>query len=68
MKYLLIAFSAAVFLIACTPKTTEIITVEETNSETTTSDSDMPKADIGEGKVVFLEKCSWWGRKACCRS
>lgn len=53
MKYLLIALTAAGFLMACTPKTTEIITVEET----TTIDNDMPKADIGEGKVVFLNYC-----------
>lgn len=58
MKYLLIAFTAAGFLIACSPKTTEIITVEESVEETTTTtDGDMPKADIGEGKVVFLENC-----------
>lgn len=58
MKYLLIAFTAAGFLIACSPKTTEIITVEETVEETTTTtDSDMPTSDIGEGKVVFLENC-----------
>lgn len=58
MRYLLIAFTAAGFLIACSPKTTEIISAEEPAEETTTAtDGEMPKADIGEGKVVFLDKC-----------
>lgn len=51
MKYLFIAFTSAAFLVACSPKTSEIIEVTET------SEGDMPKADIGEGKVVFLKKC-----------
>lgn len=59
MKYLFIALTAAAFLVACNPKTTEIIQVTETVEETSSStDSDMPKADIGEGKVVFLTKCT----------
>ncbi len=59
MKYLFIAFTAAAFLVACSPKTAEIIEVTETAEETATStDGDMPKADIGEGKVVFLTKCT----------
>ena len=58
MKYLFIAFTAAAFLVACSPKTVEIIEVTETSEETATSnDGDMPKADIGEGKVVFMTKC-----------
>ena len=59
MKYLVIAFAAAGFLIACTPKTSEIVeVVESTEEEVTTTDGDMPKADIGEGKVVFLNNCT----------
>ena len=50
MKYLFIAFTVAGFLVACSPKTTEVIDVVE-------AEGDMPKADIGEGKVVFLNKC-----------
>lgn len=58
MKYLFIVFAAATFLVACSPKTTEIVKVTQTEEETATStDGDMPKADIGEGKVVFLTKC-----------
>ena len=58
MKYLFIAFIVAAFLVACSPKTTEIVEVTETTEETTNSvEGDMPKADIGEGKVVFLENC-----------
>ncbi|MCJ8291501.1 MAG: hypothetical protein HRT58_16970 [Crocinitomicaceae bacterium] len=58
MKHLFIAFTAAGFLVACSPKTTEIIEVTETVEETTSStNGDMPKADIGEGKVVFLKNC-----------
>lgn len=52
MKYLFIALTAAGFLVACNPKTAEIVEVTET-----ATDGDMPKADIGEGKVVFLTKC-----------
>lgn len=58
MKYLFIAFTAVAFLVACSPKTAEIIEVTETAEETTTStEGDMPKADIGEGKVVFMKNC-----------
>lgn len=55
MKYLLIPLLAAGFLIACSPKTTEVVAVEE---GTTSTNDDMPKADIGEGKVVFLKSCT----------
>ena len=59
MKYLFLAFTAAALLVACNPKTAEIIEVTETTEETATStEGDMPKADIGEGKVVFLTKCT----------
>lgn len=54
MKYLLFAFATVAFLIACSPKTTEIVEAEES---TTTTDETMPKADIAEGKVVFLQNC-----------
>lgn len=58
MKHLLIAFAAAGFLIACSPQTTEVIEVVEVEEEvTTTENGDMPKADIGEGKVLFLKDC-----------
>lgn len=58
MKYLFIAFTAAGFLIGCSPKTTEVIEVVEEESEVeSVIDGDMPKADIGEGKVVFLKNC-----------
>lgn len=58
MKYLLIPFFAAGILVACSPKTTEIVEVEQATEETaSSSEGDMPKADIGEGKVIFLEDC-----------
>lgn len=58
MKYLLFTFSTVGFLIACSPKTTEIITDVQTEEvDVTSSDPNMPKSDIGEGKVVFLENC-----------
>ncbi|MDG1330692.1 MAG: cytochrome c [Crocinitomicaceae bacterium] len=56
MKNLVFVLAAAGFLIACTPKTSEIVEVAETSEETAT-DGDMPKADIGEGKVIFLKDC-----------
>ena len=59
MKHLLFVFAAAGFLVACTPKTSELVEVVETTEEAETStDGDMPKADIGEGKVVFLNNCT----------
>ena len=58
MKYLVFAFAAAGFLVACSPKTTEVVdNVETAEEEVTSTDGDMPKADIGEGKVVFLKSC-----------
>lgn len=57
MKYLFLTFVAVGLLVACTPKTTEIIEVVEVTTETTETGGDMPKADIAEGKVVFLENC-----------
>ena len=56
MKYLFIAITTAAFLVACSPKTAEIIEVTEETA--TSNEGDMPKADIGEGKVVFLSKCT----------
>lgn len=56
MKYLVFVLVAAGFLVACTPKTSEVVEVAETSEETTT-DGDMPKADIGEGKVIYLRDC-----------
>ena len=58
MKHLVFVFAAAGLLAACTPKTSEVVEVVETAEEETTTDGDMPKADIGEGKVVFLNKCT----------
>ncbi len=57
MKYLFVTFVTVGFLVACAPKTTEIIEVVETTTETTETDGEMPKADIAEGKVVFLTNC-----------
>lgn len=54
MKYLLFSFATIALLIACSPKTTEIVAVEENSS---TTEETMPKSDIAEGKVVFLENC-----------
>lgn len=55
MKYLFpTLFIASVgVLIGCAPQTTEAVTsdVEETTEE-------MPKAAIGEGKVIYLDDCS----------
>ena len=59
MKYLVIVFAALGFLVSCTPKTSEVVeVVETTEEEVTLTDGDMPKADIGEGKVVFLKNCT----------
>lgn len=57
MKYLFIPFVTVTLLVACTPKTTEIIEIVEETTETTESIGEMPKADIAEGKVVFLNSC-----------
>lgn len=54
MKYLLFSFATVALLVACSPKTTEIVTVEENSS---TTEETMPKSDIAEGKVIFLEDC-----------
>lgn len=45
--------------IACSPKTTEIIeeTEEVTEINENNNGDEMPKADIGEGKLIFLKKC-----------
>ena len=55
MKKLLLVFTAGAFLLSCSPKTAEIV---ETTTDETSSEGDMPKADIGEGKVVFLKNCT----------
>ncbi len=56
---LFIAFVAVLFLVASSPKTTEIIQVTETTKETADStDGDMPKTDIDEENIVFLNKCT----------
>ncbi|MCH2225554.1 MAG: hypothetical protein MK066_12360 [Crocinitomicaceae bacterium] len=53
MKNILFGFIASTLLLACSPKTTtEVIT----ESSDTTNDG-MPKADIAEGKVVYLKDC-----------
>lgn len=57
MKYLFIPFAAVALFVACAPKTTEIIEIVEVTTETTETDGEMPKADIAEGKVVFLSNC-----------
>jgi len=58
MKYLFIAFTTVALLISCTPKVAEIIEETETTEEVVTStDGDMPNADIGAGKVIFLNDC-----------
>ncbi|MFK7783716.1 MAG: hypothetical protein AB8B56_01300 [Crocinitomicaceae bacterium] len=59
MKYLLFTLIVAGTIVACSPKTTEVVTTVETTEEVVTSnDGDMPTADIGEGKVVFLKNCT----------
>ncbi len=58
MKFLIIALSILGLLAACSPKTTEII--EASNSaevDESSPDGSIPKADIGEGKLVFLTDC-----------
>lgn len=49
MKFFPILFAVAVLLLACHPKAAEAI--DEGGS------AEMPKSDIGEGKVVYLQKC-----------
>jgi mono/diheme cytochrome c family protein len=49
MRYLALFGGIVALLIACSPKTTESITE---------ADGNMPKAAIGEGKVVYMKKCS----------
>lgn len=49
MKFLTILFAAMLVLLACNPKAVEAI--DEGGS------AEMPKSDIGEGKVVYLQKC-----------
>ncbi|MFT5778676.1 MAG: hypothetical protein ACI837_001632 [Crocinitomicaceae bacterium] len=55
MKHLFLAFAAVGLLIACTPKTAEIVPVV---TETETTEESMPLADIGEGKVIWLTDCT----------
>ncbi|NVK63690.1 MAG: hypothetical protein HWE22_03845 [Flavobacteriales bacterium] len=57
MKYLIFSFATVALLFACSPKTTEIATIENVEEGSTATNGDMPKADIAEGKVVFLENC-----------
>ncbi len=55
MKILVTLFTFSIIaLISCSPKTIEAVTETE---ETSTAD-EMPKTDIGEGKVVYLKDCS----------
>lgn len=62
MKYLIFAIAAAGLFAACNPKTSEIAEVAETSAEATeeatSTEGDMPKADIGEGKVLFIKDCA----------
>ena len=59
MKYFVFAFAFAGLIVACTPKTSEVAEVSETAEEGTNStDGEMPKSDIAEGKVVFLKNCT----------
>ena len=57
MKYLFFLIFVA-SIVACTPKTAEIITPIETENNETANDQGMPKHPIGEGKMVYLNKCS----------
>jgi len=52
MKKLLIGFGTLALIIGCSPKTVEVVTEIDH-----TADATMPKAAIGEGKIVFLESC-----------
>lgn len=55
MKKLTYLFGFAVFVVACSPKTTEAITEDVSETEV---NEEMPKAAIGEGKVVYLKDCT----------
>lgn len=51
MKKIAIYLSVGLVAVACSPKTAETVTEPVTETP-------MPKADIGEGKVVYLKDCS----------
>jgi len=58
MKYFVFTFALTGLIVACTPKTSEVAEVAETAEESNSTDDDMPKTDIAEGKVVFLKNCT----------
>ena len=57
MKKITLFIGVSLFIISCSPKTTEVIeTVEETAVQTE-SVLTMPSAAITEGKVIYEAKC-----------
>lgn len=51
MKKIAFYLIGGLMVVACSPKTTETVTEPAT-------DTTMPKADIAEGKVVYLKDCA----------
>lgn len=55
MKKLVYIFGVSTLIIACSPKTSEVINEDLSEIE---ENNEMPKAAIGEGKVVYLRDCT----------
>jgi len=60
MKYLLFVTLAVGALIACSPRTTEVITADNSTEETTVTSSSPTSFDetkVDAGKALFADKC-----------
>lgn len=55
MKKLVFTFSAIALLVACSPKTTEVI--EKVETLETEKTNDFPNGEIAEGDYLFSEHC-----------
>lgn len=57
MKFLFIVLISVGTLVACSEKTAPSNASEAFEETSSSTDGDMPKADIGEGKVLFIKDC-----------
>ncbi|MEJ6776919.1 MAG: hypothetical protein QNK85_06305 [Crocinitomicaceae bacterium] len=57
MKKLILFIGVSLFIISCSPKTTEVIETFTGTEAKTEAVLAMPSAETAEGKVIYEEKC-----------